>query len=235
MNQEHLVEQLFAFLVSGDRPASRQLVSEALKDDFAPEALTTDVFWPAAEMINSLYRADQLTNLAHHYSTRLLRNLVDDIQSCYTQLPRRNRRMLMFCGNHEAEELEAQIVADLAEANGYEVFFAGGGIANDEILGEVGKIHPDILLMFASTGEDLPNIRQLIDTIKEIGACPDLQFVVGGGVFSRAEGLPEEIGADLWANSPQELLEKLISDKDRRAAPDQRTVGRSRRNVRTAA
>ena len=54
---------------------------------------------------------------------------------------------------------------------------------------------------------------------------------VGGGVFNRAEGLAEEIGADLWAKRPQELLEKLVAQKDRRATADQRTVGRTRRTT----
>ena len=34
----------------------------------------------------------------------------------------------------------------------------------------------------------------MIDRIREIGAVPDLQVVVGGGVFNRADGLAEEIG-----------------------------------------
>jgi hypothetical protein len=62
-----------------------------------------------------------------------------------------------------------------------------------------------------------------------------MQIVVGGGVFSRAEGLAEEIGADLWARDPRELIDKLDAQKDRRATPEQRTVGRNRRTSRSAA
>jgi methanogenic corrinoid protein MtbC1 len=236
LNQELLTEQLFALLIAGDRPLARRLVEETLAEGVTAEAFAQEVIWPAAEMVNSLYRADQLTNLAHHYATRLLRSIVDQLQTRFEQKTRRGRSILMFCGQHEAEELEAQLVADLAEADGYDVHFGGGGIANDEILAEVGERHPDILLMFASAAQDLPNIRELIDTIRDIGACPGLQFVVGGGVFNRAEGLAEEIGADLWAKTPRDLLRQLIEQKDRRASPDQRTVGRRRReeNARVA-
>ncbi|UCD73964.1 MAG: B12-binding domain-containing protein [Phycisphaerales bacterium] len=232
MNQELVIEQLFALLVSGDRPAARQLVDETLAEGVRPEELAHDVFWPVVEMVNSLYRADQLTNLAHHYASRLLRSLVDQIQTCYEQRPRRSRSVLMFCGASEGDELEAQLVADLAEADGYDITFGGGGIAGDEILAEIGSRHPDILLMFASSAADLPTIRKLIDTIREIGACPGLQVVVGGGVFNRADGLAEEIGADLWVKKPQELLQRLVEEKGRRATPEQRTVGRNRRVLR---
>jgi hypothetical protein len=83
--------------------------------------------------------------------------------------------------------------------------------------------------MFASSPSDAPNIRQMIDTIRSVGACPNLQVVVGGGVFNRAEGLAEEIGADLWASDPEELLELLVTERTRRAREEQRTVGRNRR------
>jgi methanogenic corrinoid protein MtbC1 len=236
VNLEIVVERLFQALITGDRAAARTLVQETADSGVSAERLSHEVYWPVQEMISSLYRADQLTNLAHHYATRLLRSLVDQAQAQYEQRARRSRKVTMFCGPAEADELSAQLVADLLEADGYEVYFGGGGIANDEILSEIGERRPDILLMFASAPGDAPNIRQLIDTIRGVGACPQMQIVVGGGVFNRAEGLAEEIGADLWARDPKELLNKLVSKKDQRATESQRTVGRSRRpSARTAA
>lgn len=229
MNQELIIERLFSALISGDRAGARSIVQETVDADVPAEELSHSIFWPVMEMIDRLFRADQLTTLAHHYATRLLRTIVDQAQARYAHKARRNRKICMFCGPSEQDELAAQLVADLAEADGFEVFFAGGGVANDEILAEVGEQKPDILLMFSSAPPDAPHIRQLIDTIREIDSRPNMQIVVGGGVFNRAEGLAEEIGADLWARSPSELLEKLTSEQTRRAAPEQRTVGRNRR------
>lgn len=234
MDHEILVERFFQVLISGDRAGVRALVEETQAEGMTAETLTQEIYWPVLEMINSLYRADQLATLAHHYATRLLRALVNQAQALYEQKPRRGCRILMFSGHGEADELAGQIAADLAEADGYEVFFGGGDVANDEILQEVGERRPQILLMFASSPSDAPNIRQLIDTIRGVGACPEMQIVVGGGVFNRAEGLAEEIGADTWARTPGELLERLLTQRGRRAVPEQRTVGRSRK-ARTAA
>ena len=227
MNAQAFTERLFSSMVSGDRNEARRLVQEARGEGMAAEMMTHEVFWPIVEMITNLYRQDQLTALSHHYATRLMRMLLDQAQSEYIQGDRNGRRICLFSGPGEADELAGQLVADMAEAAGYEVFFAGGGIANDEILEEVGSRTPDILLMFASSAGDAPNIRVLIDTIREIDSHPDLQIVVGGGVFNRAPGLAEEIGADLWAKNPLELLQQLTTNPERRATPEQRTVGRS--------
>ncbi|TVQ51450.1 MAG: hypothetical protein EA377_12560 [Phycisphaerales bacterium] len=216
--------------MTGQREGARRLVNDLYEhDEITTEEIVQRIFWPALGMINSLFRADQLTTLAHNYAIRLLRGLIDQAQAHYETQPANGKKVLMFCGTSEADELAGQLTADFVEAGGYEVFFGGGGIANDEILGEVGEHRPDILLMFASAPTDAPNIRTLIDKIREVNACPDMQIVVGGGVFNRAEGLAEEIGADLWARDPQELRDKLDAESTRRAEPGQRTVGKTRR------
>ncbi len=233
MDQDIIIERLFQALITGDRESTRLIVTETRQMGMSAEEMTQDVYWPVLEMVNQLHRADQLTNLAQHYAIRLLRALVDQAQAEYMQKDRCGRKVLMFSGHCEMDELSGQLVADLVEAGGYEVYFGGGNIANDEILAEVGEQRPEVLLMFASSPGDAPNIRKLIDTIRTIGACPYMQIVVGGGVFNRADGLAQEIGADLWAKNPTELLLKLDTENDRRAAPDQRTVGRNRRTQRT--
>jgi len=228
VDSELMVEQLFPLLITGDRAAARTTVEEIIDSGVAPETLTHEAYWPLLEMINTLYRNDQLTNLAHHYATRLLRSLVDQAQARYTQRNRRDRSVMLFCAETEADDLAAQLVADLVEADGYEVCFGGGGVAWDEVLQEASERKPDVLLLFSNSGQDAPHIRMLIDTVREIGSCPSMQIVVGGGIFNRAEGLAEEIGADLWATTPLELIERLENEPDRRATPEQRTVGQNR-------
>ncbi|MGI9012811.1 MAG: cobalamin B12-binding domain-containing protein [Phycisphaerales bacterium] len=229
MNQELLVEHLFQTVVSGDRHGARTISAHALEQGITAEEVTLRLYWPTLEMVNQLFRKDQLNVLGHHYATRVLRSLIDQAQSLYQQKAPRNKSICLFSGPSETEELAGQMMADLAEADGYTVYFAGGGVAADEILEEASRRNTDILLLFASAPSDAPGIRQLIDTVREIGSCPDMQIVVGGGVFNRAEGLAEEIGADLWASDPEEILDELRLCPERRATPDQRTVGRSRR------
>lgn len=235
MRQELVVERFFETLISGDRPAAREVVREAIQSGATPESLITDLFWNSYELVERLYRSDQLGKLSHHMATRLLRVLVDQNAARLTHGPRNHRRVIAFCGPRDSDELGAQMAIDMLEHRGYTVSFAGGGIANDEILALVHDARPNVLLMFASGANDLPNIRQLIDTLNEIGACPDLQIVVGGGVFNRADGLAEEIGADLWAHDPLDLVEAMIAEPARRAEAEQRTVGKKRRVLKEAA
>lgn len=235
MAHQALVERFFETLIAGNRPAARVFVAEAEAELGRAEALITEVFWPTHELLQKLHREDHLQLLNYNMATRLLRWVVDQNATKLRQAPRLKRSIFATCGQSEGEELGAQMAVDLLEGAGFDVWFAGGGVANDEILARVQEDKPNVLLTFCSAASDLPNIRALIDTLHEIGACPNLQFAVGGGVFNRAEGLAEEIGADIWAAHPLELVELLIERPAQRAQEGQRTVGRTRRTKAKAA
>ncbi|TVQ59299.1 MAG: hypothetical protein EA379_11370 [Phycisphaerales bacterium] len=231
VSREIMMERLFEALITGDRPAARAVVDEAIEQGTPPENIVSELFWPTYEVVERLHREDKLTRMCHHLATRLLRVLVDQTSARFTQGAHRNKTVFAVCGPTDADELSAQIAVDLMEADGYSVCFPGGGIAIDEILEHVQERRPDLLLLFASAPCDLPEIRRLIDTIREIGACDVTQIAVGGGVFNRADGLAEEIGADLWATSPMEIVELVGECPEQRATPGQRTVGRKRKKA----
>ncbi len=231
-----LFDRFFNCMISGDRAGARMLLDEVLEADYSAEKIAGMLFWPTLEQIQFLYRNDQLSDLSHHYATRLLRQLVDQMQLRLPQAERRNTSIMIICGPEDSEELAAQMAADLLEADGYTVFFCGGGIANDEIVEQLGELKADKLVIFGAVPGTVPMTRLLIDRLHEIGVCPNLQIIVGGGVFNRADGLAEEIGADLWAQDPVELVKIISGQPERRMSNDQRTVGRKRRgNKRSAA
>ena len=236
MSEDIFQDRFFEILVQGDRPAARTFVEDLLKNhQYTPQDLITELFWPVYENIDKLFRQDQIAALSHHTATRLLRMLVDQNSARLKFQPPINRSVFCTCGPAEADEMGAQMAVDLLENYGFAVTFAGGGIAADELLAQVNARKPDVLLMFASSPGDLPAIRSLVDNLHEIAACPNVQIAVGGGVFNRADGLAEEVGADVWAASPLDLVDTLIADKARRAPAEQRTVGKNRLKRKKAA
>ena len=238
MSAEILTERLFEALVEGNRDQARRIIDEQRKAGANPEVVITDLCWPAYELIETMHRQDRLTTLAYNLATRMLRTVVDQASRellAWAGSARTGRTVFACCGPSEGSELGAQMAVDLLEAAGFRVRFAGGAVPADEIQETVQSTRPDVLLMFCSEPRDLPEIRRLIDTLHEVGACPHTQIAVGGGVFNRAEGLAEEIGADLWASHPLEMVESLIDDADIRATPEQRTVGQIRPRTRRAA
>ena len=162
-------------------------------------------------------------------ATRINRTLVDQLQNNLPVSEPRNMKMIIACAADEPEELGAQMCADMFESDGWEVKFIGGGVPNDEIINMVGYFQPDVLFVYGTKPSFAPDVRRLIDTVREIQACPDMRIMLSGGVFNRAEGLWEEIGADLFAPTAKDALEMALSD--RRAEPSKRRNRRANKPV----
>ena len=186
------------------------MVAKTLASGVSAETFTEHVAWPIHEALHKLYRSDQIERISFNYATRLLRSVVDQLQLSYVRADRNGQSVTLFCGSGENEDLGGQMAADLLDAAGFDVLFAGGGVAQDEILQETHHRQPDFLVLFASSASDAPAIRAVIDQVREINAHPDLQIAVGGGVFNRAEGLAEAVGASRVARTPLDLVQALM-------------------------
>jgi len=216
-------------LLAGDRIACRNLVEIARQGGIAPVELLTDLIWPTMEQVQRAYREDRIAITQLNLATRLNRSITDQLTPLLEQKPRNGRSVLIICGDDEPEELGGQICADFFEAAGYTVRFAGGGLPNDEVLKLIGELRPNLLVLFGTLPSGMPAARKLIDYLREVNSCPQMQIMCCGGIYKRAEGLAEEIGADLYAPDAAVAVRVAEENPTRKATVDQQTVGRTRR------
>jgi len=222
-------------LLKGERTAAREAIASAMQRGINAYELLTQLIWPTMETIQEMYRDDRISVSHLNLATRLNRSIADQLCGRLEQAPSNGRKVLIFCGNDEPEELGGQICADLFEADGFSVRFAGGGVPEDEVLTLIGETRPDLLVMFGTLPAGVPAVRKLIDYLREVNSCPSMQVMCCGGIYKRAEGLAEEIGADLYAPDAASAVKTANAHPSRRATVDQQTVGRSRRIRKAAA
>jgi methanogenic corrinoid protein MtbC1 len=230
-----LIGQYLEPLLAGDRVACRQVIDGALAGGVDATVLLTELVWPAMERIQGLYKDDRISQSSLNLATRLNRSLTDQLTAKLTPKPANGKSVLVFCGDAEPEELGGQITADLFESDGWVVRFAGGGVPEDEVLKLIGERRPDLLILFGTLPSGMPAVRKLIDYLRDVNSCPHMQILCCGGIYKRAEGLAEEIGADLYAPDAASALQVATDNPTRRATVDQQTVGRTRRIRKAAA
>jgi methanogenic corrinoid protein MtbC1 len=193
-------------LLAGRRAECFALLTEALHSGTPAETLLADVLWPALAQVERLHRDDRINTAVEHLASRINRTLADQLQAHLPRRPANGQRVLVTCADGPHEELGAQMVADLFQADGWEVFSLGGGVPDDEVLALVGQLRPQVLLIFGAVPEAVPATRALVERIREIGTCPTMNIVVIGGIFNRAEGLWREVGADASCEHLREVL-----------------------------
>jgi methanogenic corrinoid protein MtbC1 len=206
MNTAELFSQYLEHLFAGKRCEARELVFAAQDRGVGAAKLLQQIIWPAMEQVEKLYRENHVSMAVEHMATRINRMIADQLGSFLARGPKSGKRMIVCCGDGEIEELGAQIVGDLFEAQGWSVWFIGAGVASDEIFQLMGKLQPDVVCLYGTVPQAVPGTRKLIQFIRQMGAFQDLQILVVGGVFNRAEGLADEIKADLYAKNATEAL-----------------------------
>lgn len=222
-------------LLGGRRLECFELISTALSRGQRADDLLCEVVWPATAQVERLYRDDRITAAIQNMACRINRTVADQLQSRLPRAEANGKRVIVTSADGPHEELGGQMLADLLQSGGWEVFFLGGGVPDDEVLAMVGQIRPHLLLVFGAHPEAVPNARALIERIREIGTCPQMNIVVTGGIFNRAEGLWREIGADAFDDGPRSVVELAGRLGPRVANPSRVGLVKKRRRRRKTA
>jgi len=215
-------------LLRGDRKSCRLVVEEALQHGIPANSVYVNMVWPVMVEIEKLLREEKISPIQEHLATRVNRTIIDQLQNKLPRRPERNKKIVVCCAQDELQELGAQMLTDLFESDGWEVRFLGGGLTNDDILSFINDYAPDILLVYGTIPRQAPDVRRLIDTIKSVNAWPDMRIMVSGGLFNRAEGLWQEMEADLYAETALEALQVAIDDRFLQKG-EKRTINRRKR------
>jgi methanogenic corrinoid protein MtbC1 len=206
MVNEQLIARYLKSLLTGDRNECRVVIEEVLRSGVPAHQVYMDIIWPIMTEIDKLYRDDQIDSAQEAFASRINRTIINQLQNKLPRRAEKNKRVVIVTASSDKAELGGQMMNDLFESDGWDTRFLGGTAGNEDVMTFIHGYAPDILLLYGFNGEDAPAVRALIDTIRGVNAFPEMRIMLSGGVFSRAEGLWEEIGADLYAETAADAV-----------------------------
>jgi methanogenic corrinoid protein MtbC1 len=230
MAKKYVLERYLSRLLNGDRAGCREIIEDTLKSGVPANSVYMDVIWPIMVEIDNLYDKDVINSAQEAFATRINRTIVDQLQNKLPRKTEKSKKVVVCSTSNEQGELGAQMITDLFESDGWEARFLGNSVNNDDIHSFINNYRPDVLLLYGITAKESPRIRSLIDKIKTVNALPDLKVMLSGGVFERAEGLWEEIGADMYASNAAEAVKIASGGDDDRTVP-RRTIKRRKKVI----
>lgn len=233
MIDEIFLQRYFEALLTGNRRQCRSIIEDILHHNNASiTGVYSDVIWPIMMEVDALCRSEKITSAQEHLATRINRTIVDQLQNKLPRQMQTDRKVVVCSSLRETNELGGQMIADMFESAGWDVRFLGGGLNNDDILSYIHQFCPDMLVIYGAEPNETSEIRSIIDRIREINAWPAMKIMLSGGVFGRAEGLWEEIGADLFAADAIEAVQVACDESQTKCQPVRTINQRKRRQHR---
>src|SRR5262245_25080317 len=92
-------------LLAGDRTAARDRIAQAISDGLTPIELLNELIWPIMEQLQAGYRDDRIGISSLNLATRLNRMIADQLGAQLIRAESNGKRVLVFCGDDEPEEL----------------------------------------------------------------------------------------------------------------------------------
>jgi methanogenic corrinoid protein MtbC1 len=194
-----------AALVDGDPAAAVALAGE-VTTRAELEAFFLSVIQPAMYTIGDEWERGEVSVAQEHLASAISSRVVSSLSSARRlERPWRGRAVVSAVAN-EFHELGAWMVADLLEADGWEVSYLGANAPIEDLVSLVQARRPVLLALSVTMPFNLDRARAIIAAARAPPLTPPLRVLVGGRAFNLQPGSWQEVGADAWAKDAGEAV-----------------------------
>jgi MerR family transcriptional regulator, light-induced transcriptional regulator len=204
-------EAYLAALRAGDRRRAFAVVDAARRGGLDILDLYLDVLQPALREIGRLWQENELTVAEEHLATAISQIVMARI---YTEevaqaMESPNRRLVAACADTERHEVGLRMVCDILERDGWDVFYLGAAVPASSLAQLVRERHPDAVLLSASLAPHVPQVRKMIESVRDVTREAPPYLLVGGRAFLDDPELAQRVGADATAMDARDALDHL--------------------------
>jgi methanogenic corrinoid protein MtbC1 len=207
-----LTRRLFVeAILAGQRTAATTVASEALRNGTSLVDLYADVFQAALYDVGRRWEANRITVADEHMATAITQHVLGQIYA-QLELPAPTRGRLLVAGvPGELHQVGANMIADVLEAQGWDVRFLGTNVPQPSILAAVEKHAPDVVGLSATMLPSLPALRELLAALRRLDTPRRARLIVGGTAVRVSGTMWREWGADLLIPDVRDAVRVLCS------------------------
>ena len=186
-------------ILNGQRRAALSVVQEALREGHPVTALYVEVLQEALYEVGRRWEGNRIAVAQEHMATVITQYVMSQL---YPQLPSPSvsrGRAVVTGVQGENHQVGANMVADLLEADGWDVRFLGTNMPHQGILQVVEEHQADLLGISTTMLFNAGRVRQLIHDIQQRMGASRPHILVGGAPFRLSPHLWQEVGAEGFA------------------------------------
>ena len=184
-------------ILKGQRREALQIALEALHSGQSVLDVYTRIFQASLYRVGELWETNKITVAEEHMATAITQHVIAQLYAHLPPAPLSRGRIVLAGVQGEFHQVGATMVADVLEADGWDVRFLGSNMPHSGILAALASHEADILGISATMLFNVPQVRALIAEVHTRYGSQSPGIVVGGRAF---HGFSPETAADLRAN-----------------------------------
>lgn len=183
-------------ILNGRRQAACNILLEALRTGHSLAEIYVEVVQTAMYQVGVLWESNRISVATEHMATAIAQFAMAQIYPLLPPAAERRGRAVVTGVEGELHQIGANMVADLLEANGWNVQFLGTNLPHGGILAAVEEHQAELVGISATMLFNVPQVRRLVADIRTLGPTRPLRILVGGGAFRSLANPAETVGAD---------------------------------------
>ena len=183
-------------IVEGRRRDALAVAREALHEGMSTADLYVQIFQAALYEIGTLWEQGRISVAQEHLATATVQYVIAQVYAQLPMPPATRGNAIITGVQGEFHQVGANLVADLLEADGWNVRFLGTNMPHRGIIAAIQEIPTALLGISTTMLFNLPHVRELVRDVRETLGALAPRIVVGGGAFRLYPGFCAEIGVD---------------------------------------
>lgn len=200
-----------ACLLAADYPLCMKIAGSVLERKDGQETLYLGLIQPVMYEIGRLWEQDKISAAEEHIATSIVGRILAGLYGRLPVSPLKRGRAVVTSAPNEFHELGARILADMMEADGWDIYFLGANTPAEELIKLVKKADPRFLAISVTMPFNMDRVAAIISGMKNDPGLSSVKILVGGGAFNTDRTLWQKIGADAWAEDAPSAIRQVQS------------------------
>jgi methanogenic corrinoid protein MtbC1 len=205
-------------LIQGEKQTARQLILSAAEDGIPIQDIYLHVFQPAQREIGRLWYTRRISVAEEHYCTAVTQLIMAELYPYVFSTRKSGLRLVAACAQGELHEIGVRMVADFFEMEGWDTYYLGANMPNEDIIRTLRERRPDVLAVSATLSLRHSTVERLISEVRATPIGNRIKIIVGGVALGRQPDLCRKLGADAYGADAREALlaaERLLGPNSR--------------------
>ena len=192
--------------ISGRREQALIIVREAVRGGASPVDVYIDIFQSALYEVGRRWQTTGLTIAEEHMATATTQFILSVLQEEQPRAGRHEGTAVVTGVVNERHVVGASIVANVLDAEGWDVRFMGTDLPHDAIVAAIDEYQASLVAISVTMSGCVGEACDLIAQVRRDTAHPP-RIIVGGAAFLRDPELWRTVGADGFAADARSVAE----------------------------